>query len=265
MSIDEAKNYGAKAQFGEKYGNKVRVGSVRDARVELCGGTQVENTAVIGTFVITKESGVSAGVRRIEAVCGNAAYNLFKEQRHTLRQVEEEVKNRDVLLGVNKLKEQIKTLKSEVQEAMSASKEELGSESINGVTVIIEEIKSGDVKTRIDELKNENQYVCAMLFQVKGDKVLIAAGVKDANAKAGDWIKQIATILGGGGGGRPDFAQAGGKDRPDLRKQKNNLWLLSKNNQNKTMLPSHKRTHKSSTSRQPSSAVVTPIAHESIG
>jgi alanyl-tRNA synthetase len=220
MSIDDAKNSGAKAQFGEKYGDKVRVVSFGDASVELCGGTHVDNTAVIGTFVITKESGVSAGVRRIEAVCGNAAYNLFKEQRHTLRQVEEEVKNRDVLLGVNKLKEQIKTLKSEVQEAMSASKEELGSESVNGVTVIVEEIKNGDIKTRIDELKNEDQSLCAMLFQVKNDKVLIAAGVKDANAKAGDWIKQIAPILGGGGGGRPDFAQAGGKDPSKLDEAK---------------------------------------------
>lgn len=220
MSIDDAKNSGAKAQFGEKYGDKVRVVSFGDASVELCGGTHVNNTAVIGTFVITKESGVSAGVRRIEAVCGNAAYNLFKEQRHTLLQVEEEVKNRDVLLGVNKLKEQIKTLKTEVAEAMSASKEELGSELINGVTVIIEEIKSGDVKTRIDELKNENDSLCAMLFQVKGDKVMIAAGVKDAGAKAGDWIKNIAPILGGGGGGRPDFAQAGGKDPSKIEEAK---------------------------------------------
>ena len=220
MSIDEAKNSGAKAQFGEKYGDKVRVVSFGDASVELCGGTHIDNTAVIGTFVITKESGVSAGVRRIEAVCGNAAYNLFKEQRHTLLKVEEEVKNRDVLLGVNKLKEQVKALKVEVQEAMSASKEDLGSESINGVTVIVEEIKSGDVKTRIDELKNENDALCAMLFQVKGDKVMIAAGVKDADAKAGDWIKNIAPILGGGGGGRPDFAQAGGKDPSKLEEAK---------------------------------------------
>ena len=220
MSIDEAKNSGAKAQFGEKYGDKVRVVSFGDASTELCGGTHVENTAVIGTFVITKESGVSAGVRRIEAVCGNAAYNLFKEQRHTLLQVEEEVKNRDVLLGVNKLKEQIKILKTEVAEAMSASKEDLGSESINGVTVIVEEIKSGDVKTRIDELKNENDALCAMLFQIKGDKVMIAAGVKEAGAKAGDWIKKIAPILGGGGGGRPDFAQAGGKDPSKLEDAK---------------------------------------------
>lgn len=220
MSIDEAKNSGAKAQFGEKYGDKVRVVSFGDASVELCGGTHVNNTAVIGTFIITKESGVSAGVRRIEAVCGNAAYNLFKENRHTLLKVEEEVKNRDVLLGVNKLKEQIKALKTEVQEVMSASKENLGSESVNGVTVIVEEIKSGDVKTRIDELKNENEALCAMLFQVKGDKVMIAAGVKGADAKAGDWIKNIAPILGGGGGGRPDFAQAGGKDPSKLEEAK---------------------------------------------
>jgi len=220
MSIDEAKSSGAKAQFGEKYGDKVRVVSFGDASVELCGGTHVSNTAVIGTFAIVKESGVSAGVRRIEAVCGNAAYNLFKEQRHTLTQLAEEVKNKDVLVGVNKLKEQIKTLKTEVQEAMSASKEELGSETINGVNVIVEEIKSGDVKTRIDELKNENEKLCAMLFQVKGDKVMIAAGVKEATPKAGDWIKQIAPILGGGGGGRPDFAQAGGKDPSKLEEAK---------------------------------------------
>jgi len=220
MSIDEAKKSGAKAQFGEKYGDTVRVVSFGDASVELCGGTHVDNTAVIGTFVITKESGVSAGVRRIEAVCGNAAYNLFKEQRHTLNSVAEEVKNRDVLVGVNKLKEQVKTLKAEVQEALAASKEELSADSINGVTVIIEEIKSGDVKTRIDELKNANDKVAAMLFQLKGDKVIIAAGVKDANIKAGDWIKKIAPILGGGGGGRPDFAQAGGKDASKLPEAK---------------------------------------------
>ncbi len=220
MSIDDAKNSGAKAQFGEKYGDSVRVVSFGDASTELCGGTHVANTAVIGTFAIVKESGVSAGVRRIEAVCGNAAYNLFKEQRHTLAQIEEEVKNRDVLTGVSKLKEQIKTLKQEVQDALSASKEELGSETINGVNVIVEEIKSGDVKTRIDELKNEHDKVCAMLFQLKGDKVMIAAGVKGADAKAGDWIKKIAPILGGGGGGRPDFAQAGGKDPSKLEEAK---------------------------------------------
>ncbi len=220
MDIEEAKNSGAKAQFGEKYGDKVRVVSFGDASVELCGGTHVANTASIGTFIITKESGVSAGVRRIEAVCGNAAYNLFKEQRHTLNTVAEEVKNRDVVIGVSKLKEQVKVLKDELQGALSASKEELKAEEIDGVTVIIEELKNGDVKTYIDELKNKYESVAAMLFQVKGDKVTIAAGVKAANIKAGDWIKKIAPILGGGGGGRPDFAQAGGKDASKLPEAK---------------------------------------------
>ena len=220
MAIDEARESGAKAQFGEKYGDTVRVVSFGDASVELCGGIHVEDTASIGTFIITKESGVSAGVRRIEAVCGNAAYNLFKQQRHTLEQAEEAVKNRDLVAGIERLKEQIKTLKEEVVEAQNAAKEELEAETINGVSVIVEEIQSGDVKTRIDEIKNEHERVAAMLFQVKGDKVTIAAGVKDAPLKAGDWIKMIAPILGGGGGGRPDFAQAGGKDASKLPEAK---------------------------------------------
>jgi alanyl-tRNA synthetase len=220
MAIDEAKACGAKAQFGEKYGDSVRVVAFGDASVELCGGIHVEDTASIGTFVITKESGVSAGVRRIEAVCGNAAYNLFKQQRHTLEQAEEAVKNRDLIAGIDRMKEQIKSLKDEVVEAQNAAKEELEAETIGGVSVIIEEIQSGDVKSRIDEIKNANERVVAMLFQVKGDKVMIAAGVKEAPMKAGDWIKQIAPILGGGGGGRPDFAQAGGKDASKLPEAK---------------------------------------------
>jgi len=220
MSIEEAKNSGAKAQFGEKYGDRVRVVSFGDASVEFCGGVHVENSANIGSFIITKESGVSAGVRRIEAVCGNAAYNYFKAQRHTLAEAQEAVKNRDVLAGVERLKEQVKTLKSELTEAQNTSKENLHVNNIGGVDVIIEEIQSGDIKERIDELKNAHDSLAAMLFQVKGEKVLLAAGVKDAEIKAGDWIKKIAPILGGGGGGRSDFAQAGGKDVSQLPQAK---------------------------------------------
>jgi alanyl-tRNA synthetase len=212
MSIDEAKKSGAKAQFGEKYGDRVRVVDFGGASVEFCGGTHVENTAVIGTFIITKESGVSAGVRRIEAVCGNAAYNVFKSQRHLLEEVESSVKNRDVLAGIERLKEQVKTLKSEMTTLASASKEELSVTMMGNTAVVVAELGAGDIKERIDELKNEHESVAVMLFQVKDDKVLLASGVKNANAKAGDWIKTIAPILGGGGGGRPDFAQAGGKD-----------------------------------------------------
>jgi len=220
MGIEDAKNSGAKAQFGEKYGDEVRVVSFDTASVEFCAGVHVDNSAKIGSFIITKESGVSAGVRRIEAVCGQAAYNHFCEQRMLVKRVESEVKNLDVLAGISRMKSNITELKDELKEAQNSAKVEISADEINGVAVVIEEYPTGDIKDKIDELKNQNDKLCAMLFQVKGEKVLIAAGVKDANAKAGDWIKNIAPILGGGGGGRPDFAQAGGKDKTKLPEAK---------------------------------------------
>ena len=220
LPIEEAKKSGAKSQFGEKYGDEVRVVSFADASVEFCGGVHVENTANIGSFIITKESGVSAGVRRIEAVCGNAAYKYFTEQRALLKNVQSEVKNLDVLAGIHRLKSNINELKTELKEAQESAKVEIKAEDVNGVAVVVEELPNGDIKEKIDELKNQNEKLCAMLFQVKGDKVLIAAGVKGCDAKAGDWIKKIAPILGGGGGGRPDFAQAGGKDKTKLPEAK---------------------------------------------
>ncbi|SFV75114.1 Alanyl-tRNA synthetase [hydrothermal vent metagenome] len=212
MSIEEAKKTGAKAQFGEKYGDEVRVVSFESASIELCGGTHVKNSADIGCFIITKESGVSAGVRRIEAVVSHSAYQYFCDQRITIKEIEAEVKNKDIIAGVSKLKSTITQLKKELKEAQESVKVEISSQEINGVNVIVDELPSGDIKEKIDELKNSNEKIAVMLFQVKGEKVLIAAGVKNANIKAGDWIKKVAPILGGGGGGRPDFAQAGGKD-----------------------------------------------------
>ena len=212
MSIEEAKKSGAVALFGEKYGNEVRVVSMGDASVELCGGTHVDNTAQIGLFMIMKESGVSAGVRRIEAICGRAAVEKVKALREELLQIKEEVKNQNPIAGIAKLKEQIKTLKGEVASAMSASQKELGAVEVNGVNVIVEEVENGDIKSMIDEVKNKYENVAVMLFQKKGDKVLLAAGSKNTPVKAGEWIKAVAPIVGGGGGGRPDFAQAGGKD-----------------------------------------------------
>ncbi len=212
MSIEEAKNSGAMALFGEKYGDEVRVVSMGDASTELCGGTHVSNVAQIGLFMITKESGVSAGVRRIEAICGNAAVEAVKTLREEMNAVKTELKNVNPLAGISKLKEQIKTLKSEVQVAQSASKKELNAVEINGVNVIVEEVEHGDIKAMIDEIKNKYDNIAVMLFMKKGDKVMLAAGSKNTVVKAGDWIKSIAPIVGGGGGGRPDFAQAGGKD-----------------------------------------------------
>ena len=212
MSIDEAKKSGAMALFGEKYGDEVRVVSVGEVSMELCGGTHVENSAEIGAFFITKESGVSAGVRRIEAVCSRAAYAYAKGIRENFLKVASEVKNVDPLLGVNRLKTEIKTLKGEIQSLQSSSKKDLSFSTIAGVDVAVEIIESGDIKAMIDDFKNKKENLAVMLLQKKGDKVMMAAGIKNANAKAGAWIKEIAPIVGGGGGGRDDFAQAGGKN-----------------------------------------------------
>ncbi|HEC45690.1 MAG TPA: alanine--tRNA ligase, partial [Epsilonproteobacteria bacterium] len=212
MSIDEAKNSGAMALFGEKYGDEVRVVSFAEDSIELCGGTHVDNAARIGLFMITKESGVSAGVRRIEAICGNAAIEKVNALRDELNNIKTELKNQNPLAGISKLKEQVKALKSELDSVMSSSQKELTAVEVNGVNVIVEEVEGGDIKAMIDDIKNKYENVAVMLFMKKGNKVMLAAGSKNTPIKAGDWIKFIAPIVGGGGGGRPDFAQAGGKD-----------------------------------------------------
>ncbi|OQX73723.1 MAG: alanine--tRNA ligase [Campylobacteraceae bacterium 4484_4] len=216
LSIDEAKAKGAMALFGEKYGEEVRVVSIGDASIELCGGTHVKNSSEIGLFFITKESGVSAGVRRIEGVCSRSALKIAKSWRKDLSEIAEEVKNRDPMSGVKRLKEEIKALKSEIASLQSSQKKELRFERIGDIEVAVEEIDAGDIKQIIDEIKNQKERVAVMLFQRKGEKVMMAAGAKNVPIKAGDWIRQIAPIVGGGGGGRDDFAQAGGKDASRL-------------------------------------------------
>jgi len=230
MDIESAKAKGAMALFGEKYGDKVRVVSFGDSSIELCGGTHVRNTAEIGMFLVTKESGVSAGVRRIEAVCGHAAYEVIKNMRSTLAKVESELKAKDPILGIEKLKSQIKKLKQELVEAQKSKKSDVKAEKLNGVTVVVDEVEGGDIKSMIDDLKNAHDKVAVMLFQRKGEKVLIAAGQKNTSVKAGDWVKQIAPILGGGGGGRDDFAQAGGKDASKIGEAKEKAMAYLKEN-----------------------------------
>jgi len=212
MSIDDAKNSGAIALFGEKYSDMVRVVSFDGASIELCGGTHVSNTSEIGLFSIIKESGVSAGVRRIEAVCSNSARELFKKNRGILEGAKTELKAKDLLQGIKKIKDEIKILKREIKTLQSSTKKELNFDEIDGVKVCVEKVESGDIKTLIDEAKAKYEKVAIMLFQPKGDKVMIACGSKGTSVKAGIWIKTIAPLLGGGGGGRDDFAQAGGKD-----------------------------------------------------
>ena len=212
LPIEQAKNKGAIAMFGEKYGDVVRVVSFSDVSVEFCGGTHVKNTADIGSFYIVKESGVSAGVRRIEAVCGTAAIAYTKEIINSMNEIKAEIKNNDVIAGIKKLKEQIKDLKKEVETAQSQTSAPISEEVIGDTKVVVAVVENGDLKKIVDDMKNANEKLAILLLQAKDDKVLIVAGSKNTNIKAGEWIKNIAPIVGGGGGGRPDFAQAGGKD-----------------------------------------------------
>ncbi|APW64651.1 alanine--tRNA ligase [Poseidonibacter parvus] len=220
LPIEEAKNKGAIAMFGEKYGDSVRVVSFDDVSVEFCGGTHVNNTSDIGSIYITKESGVSAGVRRIEAVCGLAAIEYTNSIIKKYQEVQEEVKNQDAITGIKKLKEQIKELKKEVELAQSQTAAPIIEEMIGDVKVVVDVVQNGDIKKIVDDLKNANDKVAVLLLQAKGEKVMLVAGSKDTNIKAGNWIKEIAPIVGGGGGGRPDFAQAGGKDVSKIEEAK---------------------------------------------
>ncbi|RXK03192.1 alanine--tRNA ligase [Arcobacter sp. CECT 8989] len=212
LPIEEAKKKGAIAMFGEKYGDTVRVVSFGDVSVEFCGGTHVRNALDIGSFYITKESGVSAGVRRIEAVCGLAAINYTKAIINEMTQVKAEVKNNDAIAGIKKLKDQVKDLKKELEDAQNSIQTPISEETIDDTKVVVDIVENGDIKKLVDDYKNGNEKVAILLIQPKGEKVMLVAGSKNTNVKAGDWIKAVAPIVGGGGGGRPDFAQAGGKD-----------------------------------------------------
>lgn len=208
MDIESAKNSGAIALFGEKYGEMVRVLTLGESK-EFCGGTHVENINEIGSFFITKESGVSAGVRRIEAICAHSATQYTNELRHELGECEMELKNTDLLSAIKKLKAELKAAKDELKNASSNSS--LESFDIKGAKVVISEF-GGDIKSKIDELKNGADKVIAVLANVKDGKVSLAVGVKGCELKAGEIVSKIAPIINGGGGGRSDFATAGGKD-----------------------------------------------------
>ncbi len=230
LPIEEAKHKGAIAMFGEKYGDMVRVVSFGDFSVEFCGGIHVKNTSDIGSFFITKESGVSAGVRRIEAVCGLSAISYAKQNIQMLAQIQEEVKNSDPLAGILKLKDQIKELKKELQSAQNAVSTPINEQIIGDCKVVVEIVENGDLKKIVDDLKNGNEKIAVLLLQAKDDKVMIVAGSKNTNIKAGDWIKNVAPIVGGGGGGRPDFAQAGGKDPSKINEAKAAALQFAKDN-----------------------------------
>ena len=211
MDVEDAKNSGAIALFGEKYADKVRVLSFGEVSKELCGGTHVANLSQIGAFFITKEGGVSAGVRRIEAVCSKAALNLAKAWRSEIEELKTELKSAEPMNAVKKLKAEIKSLKDKTKQARDAHA--LAVVNVNETKLCVAVIDGSDIKATIDEFKNENEKAAILLVQVNEEgKIALAAGVKNAPLKAGEWVKFTAQILGGNGGGKDDFATAGGKN-----------------------------------------------------
>ena len=212
MSIDEAKSKGAMALFGEKYGDIVRVVEFGDVSIELCGGTHVKNTAEIGSFYITKESGVSAGVRRIEAVAGLSAYEYAKNHINLVEEIKAENKAKDIKSFIEKQKEEIKKLKNEIKELQKAAVKELKPVEKNGINFIIERIDNANLREIATDLKGKIDNLVALLAGENKGKVQIVAVSKVSDIKAGDLIKEFAPIVGGKGGGKPDFAQGGGKE-----------------------------------------------------
>ena len=231
LPLELAKKKGAIAMFGEKYGEVVRVVSFgEDVSVEFCGGTHVRNVSEIGSFYIVKESGVSAGIRRIEAVVGASAIKYAKEQMNKLAEIQAELKSNDMIAGIKKLKNEIKELKNEIKNTQSKTSTPINEDIIGDTKVVVAVIENGDLKKIVDDMKNANEKLAILLLQAKDDKVLIVAGSKNTNIKAGDWIKNIAPIVGGGGGGRPDFATAGGKDITKIEEAKIAALTYAKEN-----------------------------------
>ncbi|GAA7656374.1 alanine--tRNA ligase [Helicobacter pylori] len=211
MPLNQAKDKGALALFSEKYAENVRVVSFKEASIELCGGIHVENTGLIGGFRIVKESGVSSGVRRIEAVCGKAFYQLAKEENKELKNAKIVLKNNDVIAGINKLKESVK------KSQKTPVSMDLPVEKIHGVDLVVGVVEQGDIKEMIDRLKSKHERLLAMVFKKENERIALACGVKNAPIKADAWANEVAQILGGKGGGRGDFASAGGKDIENLQ------------------------------------------------
>ena len=229
-SLDEAKQMGAMALFGEKYGDVVRVVRVGDYSLELCGGCHVARTSEIGLFKLESESGIGAGTRRIEAVTGKQAYELLKSEEALLQQVQALVKanSTNTVQKVESLLQQLKEMKKE-NESLQAK---LGNSQlddllaqaveVNGVKVLAAKVDAKDngaLRQMIDEVKQQINEIIVVFGAVSGDKVMLAAGVSKPltkTYKAGDIVNHVATQCDGRGGGRPDMAMAGAKDASKL-------------------------------------------------
>ena len=237
MDIEEAKKSGAMALFDEKYSENVRVVSMGDFSKELCGGTHVANTSEILAFKILSESGIAAGVRRIEALTGDAVFAYYKEQEAQLANAAKLLKTKPEAVSekIEHLYAEIKALQSENEALKSkAAKDALGDvmnqvQEIKGVKLLaarVDDVDMNGLRDLGDQLKEKLGDGVVVLASVKDGKVSLMATATDEaqkkGAHAGNLIKAIASIVGGGGGGRPNMAQAGGKNAaaiPDAIKE----------------------------------------------
>ena len=226
MSLDDARSSGAMALFGEKYGDEVRVVKMGEFSTELCGGTHAKQTGDIGFFKIISESGIAAGVRRIEAVAGEAALEHIHQLGEQLDEAAAIVKA-DALSVVSKIR-QMQDRTRHLEREIEALKAKLAAQAgndllsqimqINGQQVLVAQLDGVDAKslrTTLDDLKNRLQSAVLLLAAVNDDKVSLIAGVTadlTAKVKAGELVNVVAQQVGGKGGGRPDMAQAGGTD-----------------------------------------------------
>lgn len=226
-SIDDAKKIGAQALFGEKYGDVVRVVKVGEYSAELCGGTHVSNSGEIGMFIMLSEAGVAAGVRRIEAITGMEAYKYVQKNQKTIQEIADTLKTQ-----VQNVVERVADLVHETKEKdreINKLKSQLASNStgdildkatvVGGINVVVEVLENqemDDLRKIGDVLKEKIGSGVIVLGSSNQDKVnFVAMATKDAVSKgvhAGNLVKEAAKIAGGGGGGRPDMAQAGGKN-----------------------------------------------------
>ncbi|MBT0584884.1 alanine--tRNA ligase [Alteromonas oceanisediminis] len=241
MNIDEAKASGAMALFGEKYDDEVRVVTMGDFSTELCGGTHVASTGEIGTFKIVSESGIASGIRRIEAITGEAAVEFMQHQQLKLAELATLLKADPAALPerVKALQTSIKELEKQNQQMQQKLNSQQGQDllnsavSINGVSVLITEMQGVEAKSLrniLDDLKNRIGSGVVCIGVASDEKVNLIAGVtKDLTdkVKAGELINHVASQVGGKGGGRPDMAQAGGSQPENLAKALDsvNTWL----------------------------------------
>jgi len=230
MSPEEAQASGAMALFGEKYGDVVRVLSMGDFSVELCGGTHVKHTGDIGLFKITSEGGVAAGVRRIEAVAGEGALRYVDETEKNLAQIAALLKadSGTVQAKTQQLIERSRHLEKELEQLKAKLASSQGGDlagqavEIDGIKVLAAKLEGGDAKSlrdTVDQLKNKLGTAVVVLAAVDGGKVNLVAGVtkgETTRVRAGDLVNVVAQQVGGKGGGRPDLAMAGGKDPSGL-------------------------------------------------